>query len=215
MGPVGSQPGQTRLALLHAGRGRRGSPTHPPTLAVAVPLLPTHPPSVQAHPHPPASVPPSHPPVRAHPHQVLDTSVSVEEYDTVKTALDNADRYYRVVLPDQALGSSLEGGGPGGAPPHGAAAAASTSPAAAAARSAAAFRQVALTWLASNMVAARFAGALAAGEVIFLGLLWHATGDLAAPMAAALVGSAVDFTAIQRQGLLRAARRQAKGPRGP
>lgn len=47
-------------------------------------------------------------------------------------------------------------------------------------------------------MATRFAAALGALEVIYLGGLWQQTGDLAAPMAAALVAAAVDFSHMRR-----------------
>lgn len=98
---------------------------------------------------------------------------SAEEFETVKGALDNAERYYRVV------GRGRDDG------------------AAESAASERAFRAVAVTWLARKGVAARFAGAVAAAEVLYLGALWQATGDLAAPLAAALASGAVDFSYIR------------------
>eukprot|EP00887_Chlorella_sp_A99_P002428 scaffold10.g2428.t1 len=130
--------------------------------------------------------------------KVVETSVSEEEYETVRAALDNADRFYRITAAPAPPAAAAQPAGSGGGPDA----------------AADAFRAVALTWLANNFVAGRFAGALAAAEVIYLGALWQLSGDLAAPLAAALAGSAVDFSAIQRQGLLRATRRKAKGPQG-
>lgn len=85
-------------------------------------------------------------------------------FSQVRDALDNADRFYRVTaappLPPPAAApappspSCSGGGAPGGG-------------------EAEAFRAVALTYLASNAVASRFAAALAAGEVLYLGLLWQ------------------------------------------
>jgi hypothetical protein len=106
--------------------------------------------------------------------KVAETSVTLEEYEVVRNALENADRYYRVMAMDR------------------------DSTPADARRAADAFRTVALTWMARNQVAVRFAAALGALEVIFLGVLWQQTGDLAAPMVAALGAAAVDFAHIRR-----------------
>jgi hypothetical protein len=105
--------------------------------------------------------------------KVAEHGPTEEEFDTVKGALDNAERYYRVVGRGRDDGEAES---------------------AAAER---AFRAVAVTWLARKGVAARFAAAVAAGEVLFLGALWQATGDLAAPLAAALASGAVDFSFIR------------------
>jgi hypothetical protein len=106
--------------------------------------------------------------------KLVELSPSAEEYDTVTDALDNADRYY-----------SLVGQG-------------RDSNAVDAQSNAAAFRAVAVTWLARRQVAARFAAVLATLEVIFLGTLWQYTGDFAAPLVAGLASAAVDFAGIKK-----------------
>ncbi|KAL4440328.1 hypothetical protein ABPG75_003329 [Micractinium tetrahymenae] len=106
--------------------------------------------------------------------KVAETSVSLEEYEVVRDAVDNADRYYRLMSMNR-----------------------DTTPADAE-RAANAFRAVALTWMARNQVAVRFAAALGALEVVYLGVLWQVTGDLSAPLVAAMGASAVDFAHIRR-----------------
>jgi len=103
--------------------------------------------------------------------KIIDESALPEEYDVIKDALDNADRYYTVM------------GGPGEEKVD----------------QKAAFEVVALTWLARRQVAARFAGAVSSFEVFYLGLLWLETGDLTAPMMAALAITAVDFWNIHHK----------------
>ncbi|PSC67853.1 ABC transporter ATP-binding permease [Micractinium conductrix] len=106
--------------------------------------------------------------------KVAETSVSLEEYEVVRDAVDNADRFYRLMAMDR------------------------DSTPADAARAAEAFKTVALTWMARNQVAVRFAAALGACEVLYLGCLWQQTGDLSAPLVAALGAAAVDFAFIRR-----------------
>ncbi|KAL4429002.1 hypothetical protein ABPG77_006041 [Micractinium sp. CCAP 211/92] len=106
--------------------------------------------------------------------KIAETSVSLEEYEVVRDAVDNADRYYRLMAMNR-----------------------DTTPADAE-RAAQAFRAVALTWMARNQVAVRFAAALGAVEVIYLGVLWQVTGDLSAPLVAAICAAAVDFAHIRR-----------------
>ncbi|EFN54080.1 hypothetical protein CHLNCDRAFT_136198 [Chlorella variabilis] len=106
--------------------------------------------------------------------KIAETSVTLEEYEVVRNALENADRYYRLTAMDR------------------------DSTPADAQRAADAFKNVAFTWIARNQVAVRFAAGLGALEVIYLGVLWQQTGDLAAPMVAALGAAAVDFAHIRR-----------------
>lgn len=106
--------------------------------------------------------------------KVAETSVSLEEYEVVRDAVDNADRYYRLMAMNR------------------------DSTPADAERAANAFRAVALTWMARNQVAVRFAAALGALEVIYLGVLWQVTGDLSSPLVAAISAAAVDFAHIRR-----------------
>jgi hypothetical protein len=103
--------------------------------------------------------------------KIIDESALPEEYDVIKDALDNADRYYTVM------------GGPGEEKVD----------------QKAAFEVVALTWLARRQLAARFAGAISAFEVFYLGLLWLETDDLTAPMMAAFAITAVDFWNIHQK----------------
>lgn len=104
--------------------------------------------------------------------QLADISASSEEYEVVKDAIENSDRFYKTI--------GLTGNAP--VMSH-----------ASSAKAASAFRAVALTWLARKQVAARFAAFVSALEVLYLGLLWKHTGDLASPMIAALASSAVDL----------------------
>lgn len=103
--------------------------------------------------------------------KLIDQGPSPEEYDVIKDALDNADRYYKVMAgPGENNESSKE-----------------------------AFKNVALLWLARRQVAARFAGAVSSFEIFYLGLLWLETGDLTAPMIAALALNSVDFIQITKR----------------
>jgi len=103
--------------------------------------------------------------------KLIDQGPSPEEYDVIKDALDNADRFYKVMAgPGENNESSKE-----------------------------AFKNVALLWLARRQVAARFAGAVSSFEIFYLGLLWFETGDLTAPMIAALALNAVDFIQMTRR----------------
>lgn len=103
--------------------------------------------------------------------KLIDQGPSPEEYDVIKDALENADRYYKVMAgPEENNEDSKE-----------------------------AFKNVALLWLARRQVAARFAGAVSSFEIFYLGLLWLETGDLMAPMIAALALNAVDFIQITKR----------------
>ena len=100
--------------------------------------------------------------------KLIDQGPSPEEYDVIKDALENADRYYKVMAgPGENNKSSEE-----------------------------AFKSVSLMWLARRQVSARFAGALSSFEIFYLGMLWLETGDLAAPLVAALALNAVDFVKV-------------------
>eukprot|EP00889_Picochlorum_renovo_P000895 jgi/Picre1/27925/NNA_000887.t1 len=100
--------------------------------------------------------------------KLIDQGPTEEEYDVIKDALDNADRYYRVMTGPGEDTMDAED----------------------------AFRKVALLWLARRQVAARFAAAVSSFEVFYLGLLWFETGDLMAPLVAAFAFNAVDFANI-------------------
>ena len=103
--------------------------------------------------------------------KVIDKGVSPEEYDVIKDAFDNSDRYYTVMnAPGVDEGKEDE-----------------------------AFKTVAITWLARRQVGARFAGAISAFEVFYLGLVWLEVGDLAAPLTTALAMAAVDFINIRKE----------------
>jgi hypothetical protein len=100
--------------------------------------------------------------------KLIDQGPSPEEYDVIKDALENADRYYKVMAgPGENNETSEE-----------------------------AFKQVSLMWLARRQVAARFAGALSSFEIFYLGMLWLETGDLAAPLVAAIAMNGVDFVRV-------------------
>lgn len=125
-----------------------------------------------------------------------DVGVTTEEYETVKDALDNADRFYRVMAVENVNGERDDGRSGG-----------FTS----AVEAAAAFKVVAVTWLARRQVAARFAATMSALEVLYLGILWQLTGDLAAPLMAALAAGGVDFAYI-RAGMRSVGGKRSNGP---
>ena len=103
--------------------------------------------------------------------KLIDQGPSPEEYDVIKDALENADRYYKVMAgPGENNKSNEE-----------------------------AFKQVSLMWLARRQVSARFAGALSSFEIFYLGMLWLETGDLSAPLVAAMALNAVDFARVCRE----------------
>ncbi|GAB4814131.1 hypothetical protein N2152v2_001177 [Parachlorella kessleri] len=106
--------------------------------------------------------------------KLAENMMTLEEYDMVKGALDNADRYYKVMTMSR---DSKSGD---------------------AQRAADAFRTVALTWMARSQLVSQLAAGLAVVEVVYLGMLWQETGDLAAPLVAALAASSVDFAHIRR-----------------
>lgn len=100
--------------------------------------------------------------------KLIDQGPTEEEYDVIKDALDNAERYYRVMAGPEENTVDAED----------------------------AFKKVALLWLARRQVAARFAAAVSSFEVFYLGLLWFETGDLTASLVAAFALNAVDFVNI-------------------
>lgn len=100
----------------------------------------------------------------------------------IKDALDNADRYYRLM--------GVNANSPSGPSP---------ATEEEALRAAEAFKAVAVTWLTRKSLAARWDAALASLEVMYLGCLWQITGDLAAPLTAAIASAAVDFAAVRRR----------------
>lgn len=102
------------------------------------------------------------------------TKHTLSSQTQIRDALDNSDRYYRVMA--MGKGSSQSD----------------------ATEAAEAFRTVALTWLARKRVAARLAAVLAGCEIAYLGLLWLNVDDLTAPVVAALIAGAVEF-AFMRQ----------------
>jgi len=109
--------------------------------------------------------------------KLVDLTPSEQEYGTVKDALTNADRFYSLV--GQGRDSNASD----------------------AKSNAAAFRAVAVTWLARRQVAARFAALCSTLEVLFLGTLWHGTGDFTAPLVAGMASAAVDFAGIRKSML--------------
>ena len=96
-----------------------------------------------------------------------------EETDTIRDALDNADRFYRLVVGVDKDMSPKE-----------------------AENNANAFRVVALTWMARRNLAAKAAANLCFLEVLFLGGLWQWTDDFAASLVAGIALAAVDFGGI-------------------
>ncbi len=94
--------------------------------------------------------------------------------EVVATAMDNADRYYRVMT----NGVNGTGKDPDNA--------------------AKAFKAVASQWLQQRQQACTVLAVLTAAEVSFLGLLWRLTGDMAAPLTAAMMMTAVEYAFVKR-----------------
>ena len=94
--------------------------------------------------------------------------------DIVVTAMDNADRYYRVM----SNGVNATAKDPEDA--------------------AKAFKAVASQWLQQRQQACTLLAVVTAGEVIFMGLLWRLTDDMAAPMAAATMMTAVEYAFVKK-----------------
>lgn len=94
--------------------------------------------------------------------------------EVVATAMQNADRYYRVMT------SSMNG---------------TTKDPDNAAK---AFKAVASQWLQQRQQACTVLAVLTAGEVLFLGLLWRLTGDMAAPLTAATMMTAVECAFVRK-----------------
>lgn len=98
-----------------------------------------------------------------------EINVSTEQYSRVKTAVDNADRFYRVMAMDvHARGQSAD-------------------------QASLAFKAVSVAWLRSKEAAAQLAGAIAFFDVIWYGTIWYCTQDLTAPAVAALLVQSVDY----------------------
>jgi len=103
-------------------------------------------------------------PVHAH--------LSIQE--VVATAMENADRYYRVMT-NGVSGTAKD--------PDNAAKA---------------FKAVASQWLQQRQQACTVLAALTAAEVLFLGLLWRMTGDMAAPLTAAMMMTSVEYAFVRK-----------------
>ncbi|CAK0786995.1 hypothetical protein CVIRNUC_010211 [Coccomyxa viridis] len=102
--------------------------------------------------------------------RLLEHGISPEEYNAVQSAVQNADRYYKV------MGTE-----------------ASKDPV----TMANAFKAEAADWVGRQQLASHVGALLVAFEVTFLGILWRETGDLAAPAAAYLLLNGVS---VQRRG---------------
>ncbi|CAG9460931.1 unnamed protein product [Pedinophyceae sp. YPF-701] len=107
--------------------------------------------------------------------QLVNGSISEEQKQTVDDALENADRYYRLMW--MQPGRTQED----------------------AQDARRAFEYVARTYVDTWQEASRLSAMLAAGEVIYLGLLWRATGDLWAPFVAAMLPHMVDFYFVRKR----------------
>jgi hypothetical protein len=117
--------------------------------------------------------------------RLLEHAVTYEEYEVVSNAIQNADRYYKVMAVDSSSNSPQT--------PDSAAQA---------------FKAVAFTWLVNRQQACTILALLTAFEVAFQGFLWRLTGDMAAPIAAALMMTAVDLSFVKQ--LLRQQSRQSR-----
>lgn len=102
--------------------------------------------------------------------QGMELSLSEEEYEVVQTAVDNSDRYYRLVAMDvKARGADAD-------------------------RASLAFKCVAQVYLETRSDASLLAGAITFMDVLFLGALWYSAGmSMAAPAVAALAMNSVDY----------------------
>lgn len=105
--------------------------------------------------------------------QFAATSISDDEASIVEDAMENADRYYRVVaMSDETNGDPR--------------------------MHAVAFKAVAQDWFSQNQAAALLSGVLGFFDILYLGVLWQFTGDLTAPAVVAYLVSAVDYTFASR-----------------
>lgn len=99
----------------------------------------------------------------------MELSPGEDEYEVIQTAMENADRYYRVMAMDvRNRGADAD-------------------------RAALAFKCVAQVWLETRSDASLLAAVLVFADVMYLGGLWYFTGNLAAPVVAALTSSYVDY----------------------
>jgi len=120
----------------------------------------------------------------------LELSITEEEYEVVQTAVDNADRYYRVMSMDMRnRGEDAE-------------------------RAALAFKCVSQAYLETRSDASLVAGAISFLDVMYLGALWYLTGDLAAPAVAALAANWVDYHNLH-QAVQQKEEKLAGGSGGP
>lgn len=106
--------------------------------------------------------------------RLFEHAVTQEEHEVVATAMQNADRYYRVMT-NSMNGTTKD--------PDNAAKA---------------FKAVASQWLQQRQQACTVLAVLTAGEVLFLGLLWRLTGDMAAPLTAATMMTAVECAFVRK-----------------
>lgn len=103
-------------------------------------------------------------------------SLSDDERTVVLDAIDNADRYYKVMSisgKPSTLDSNVNSE---------------------------AFKFVAQKWLNRHLLVATLAGVLGLFDMLYLGILWLATGNLMAPTVVAFLAGAVDVDgALRRQ----------------
>lgn len=106
--------------------------------------------------------------------RLLEYAVTPEEHTVVATAVENADRYYRVM----ATSVSSVPQDPTSA--------------------AKAFKAVASQWLQQRQSACTALAVMTGTEVLFLGLLWRLTNDMAAPTTAAMLLTAVEYAFVKK-----------------
>lgn len=98
-----------------------------------------------------------------------EISPAEEEVEVVDTALENADRFYRLMALDHR-GSAED-----------------------AAQAAKAFRAVVMAWRSTRDDACRLAATFGAFDILSYSLIWHGTHDLTAALVAAMAIRAVDY----------------------
>lgn len=129
--------------------------------------------------------------------QLINTKASRKEVDLIQEAVDNADRYYRVM----AVQPSVSPRGPTTMNPERSTSGATAGPSAAlpsADENAAAFKSVATTWIKRGQDASKISGMLTALEVIYLGVMWRLTEDMASALVAGFFVQGIDFFFIRR-----------------
>jgi len=100
--------------------------------------------------------------------KTLELSMDIEEFEVVNAAVDNADRYYRVMAMDMtSRGTDAE-------------------------RAASAFKAVAKVYLMTRSKLSVVSGVLCFIDVTYMGALWFLSGNLAVPLVVAFTANWVD-----------------------